>query len=104
MDRRRLQVWKAAAEGTRSRLATWCLLLRLGWVSASHAQPSSAKILALLSSPHVASHTRALLFVLPQAYAEGRFPPGTSSRDFVRLDASQRHSTADGWTPEETML
>jgi hypothetical protein len=45
-----------------------------------------------------------LLLLLLQASAEGRFPPGVSSKDFVRIDDSKRHNSADGWTPEETML
>jgi hypothetical protein len=32
------------------------------------------------------------------------FPPGCSSKDFVRLDASERHNSNDGWRPEETLL
>lgn len=39
-----------------------------------------------------------------QAYAQGRFPANTSSKDFVRIDDGKRHNSADGWTPEETML
>jgi hypothetical protein len=38
-----------------------------------------------------------------QAYAKGMLPPGYSSKDFVRIDDS-KHNSADGWTPEETML
>lgn len=52
---------------------------------------------------HTYTHTR-VPWLASQAFAEGRFPPGVSSKDFVRLDDSQRHSSADGWAPEETML
>jgi hypothetical protein len=45
-----------------------------------------------------------MLLLLLQAFAEGRFPPGVSSKDFVRIDDSKRRSSADGWTPEDTML
>eukprot|EP00775_Hariotina_reticulata_P005697 gene5697-5935_t len=40
----------------------------------------------------------------PAAFAEGRFPAGCSSRDFVRLDGTQRQPSSDDWRPEETML
>lgn len=40
----------------------------------------------------------------PAAYAEGRFPAGCSSRDFVRIDGSSRQTSSDGWRPEETLL
>lgn len=40
----------------------------------------------------------------PDAYAEGRFPPGCSSRDFIRLEGGSRTTSSDGWRPEETML
>ncbi len=45
----------------------------------------------------------AVLLPLAQAYAQGMFPPNTSSKDFIRIDGS-KHNSADGWTPEETML
>jgi hypothetical protein len=40
----------------------------------------------------------------PAAYAEGRFPPGCASRDFVRLEGCSRLPSSDGWRPEETLL
>ncbi|GMH38909.1 hypothetical protein BSKO_06807 [Bryopsis sp. KO-2023] len=40
----------------------------------------------------------------PQAYAEGRFPPGTSAKDFIRLDQSTGEPNADGWSQQETLL
>jgi hypothetical protein len=40
----------------------------------------------------------------PTAFAEGRFPAGCSSRDFVRVDGCDRQASSDGWRPEETML
>lgn len=51
----------------------------------------------------------------PQAYAEGRFPAGSTARDFVRVDGGAPpppRSTSvvggagagDGWTPSETLL
>jgi len=52
----------------------------------------------------LAIHTHADLFCSAQAFAEGRFPPGVSSKDFVRIDDSKRHNSSDHWTPEETML
>ncbi|GBF90677.1 hypothetical protein Rsub_02976 [Raphidocelis subcapitata] len=47
----------------------------------------------------------------PQAYAEGRFPPGTAASDFVRLEGGADASAPDTvgvsagkWTPQETLL
>lgn len=40
----------------------------------------------------------------PQAFAEGRFPPGCTAKDFVRLEARDQPLDADGWTPQETLL
>ena len=56
----------------------------------------------------------------PQAYAEGRFPPGCSAADFVRLEggadagapgsrggasgSSAAGTANNGWTPQETLL
>lgn len=40
----------------------------------------------------------------PQAFAEGRFPPGCSAKDFVRIDAKDQKEDATGWTPQETLL
>jgi SWI/SNF related-matrix-associated actin-dependent regulator of chromatin subfamily C len=50
----------------------------------------------------------------PQAFAEGRFPPGISARDFILIDATgsiaARASGApisvgdDGWSDQETLL
>eukprot|EP00803_Ostreobium_quekettii_P007065 evm.model.scf_1407.2 EVM.evm.TU.scf_1407.2 scf_1407:7799-21268(+) len=40
----------------------------------------------------------------PQAYAEGRFPPGTSAKDFVRIEQDNEEVDAAGWTQQETLL
>ena len=40
----------------------------------------------------------------PQAYADGRFPPGCSSKDFVRVAATDPVHDASGWSDEETLL
>lgn len=47
----------------------------------------------------------------PQAYAEGRFPPGCSAADFVRLEGGADYYSPDAaaaaggrWTPQETLL
>jgi hypothetical protein len=49
---------------------------------------------------HTHTHTRARA----QAYGDGRFPAGCTSRDFVRVAASERQLSSDGWQPEETLL
>ena len=36
----------------------------------------------------------------PEAYAEGRFPPGCTSRDFVRIDRKALQPGEDGWSHE----
>lgn len=46
----------------------------------------------------------------PQAFAEGRFPPGCNECDFVRLEGGADHNAPDAaaaaskWTPQETLL
>jgi len=46
----------------------------------------------------------------PQAFAEGRFPPGCSAADFIRLEGGADPNNPDGaaaagkWTPSETLL
>lgn len=39
-----------------------------------------------------------------QAYAEGRFPPGTSAKDFIRVEATSATADATGWSAQETLL
>ena len=36
----------------------------------------------------------------PAAFAEGRFPPGCSAKDFVRLDAAADATDAVCWYPK----
>lgn len=41
----------------------------------------------------------------PQAFAEGRFPPGCSSKDFIRLTATDVvPDLSSGWSDQETLL
>jgi SWI/SNF related-matrix-associated actin-dependent regulator of chromatin subfamily C len=40
----------------------------------------------------------------PQAYAEGRFPPGCAAKDFVRVTAADAVPDPSGWSPQETLL
>jgi SWI/SNF related-matrix-associated actin-dependent regulator of chromatin subfamily C len=45
----------------------------------------------------------------PQAFAEGRFPPGCCAADFVRLQGGADYGAPDAaaagkWTPQETLL
>ncbi len=41
----------------------------------------------------------------PEAYAQGRFPPGMASKDFVRITHRSLHERDDsGWTVQETLL
>ncbi|KAL0051641.1 hypothetical protein WJX82_011053 [Trebouxia sp. C0006] len=40
----------------------------------------------------------------PAAYADGRFPPGCSSKDFVRIDQAELQAQPQDWSDEETLL
>jgi SWI/SNF related-matrix-associated actin-dependent regulator of chromatin subfamily C len=42
----------------------------------------------------------------PQAFAEGRFPPGTAAKDFVRIDGASAAAgaAAGGWSEQEEVL
>ncbi|CAL8469788.1 g9330 [Coccomyxa elongata] len=40
----------------------------------------------------------------PEAFAEGRFPPGCTARDFIRIDAAQPSENPKEWTDQETLL
>ncbi|GAB4819040.1 hypothetical protein N2152v2_006086 [Parachlorella kessleri] len=40
----------------------------------------------------------------PRGRSEGRFPPGCTAKDFVRLDARQAAPDPSGWTDQETLL
>lgn len=40
----------------------------------------------------------------PRAFAEGRFPPGTAAKDFVKIDAAAAAPKDGGWTDQETLL
>ncbi|KAL6780553.1 hypothetical protein ACKKBF_B12650 [Auxenochlorella protothecoides x Auxenochlorella symbiontica] len=40
----------------------------------------------------------------PLAYAEGRFPPGCTAKDFVRLEEDAAPPDPSGWTNEEQLL
>lgn len=42
--------------------------------------------------------------ICPAAYAEGRFPPGCSSKDFIRITANEAVPDASGWSDQETLL
>jgi len=42
--------------------------------------------------------------ICPTAFIEGRFPPGCSSKDFIRVAATDAVSDNSGWTDQETML
>jgi SWI/SNF related-matrix-associated actin-dependent regulator of chromatin subfamily C len=40
-----------------------------------------------------------------RAFADGRFPSGTSAKDFVKVkDKSHASASSDGWTSQETLL
>jgi SWI/SNF related-matrix-associated actin-dependent regulator of chromatin subfamily C len=40
----------------------------------------------------------------PRAFSEGRFPPGTCAKDFIRIDPSSATTSASGWSDQETLL
>ena len=40
----------------------------------------------------------------PKAYAEGRFPPGTAAKDFVKIEGCGAKDDASGWNEQETLL
>jgi SWI/SNF related-matrix-associated actin-dependent regulator of chromatin subfamily C len=40
----------------------------------------------------------------PQAFAEGRFPPGTCSKDFIKIDSKVSKSKHSGWSDQEQLL
>ena len=40
----------------------------------------------------------------PQAFAEGRFPPGTCSKDFIKIDTKASKSKGAGWSDQEHLL
>lgn len=40
----------------------------------------------------------------PQAFAEGRFPPGTCSKDFIKIDAKSSKGKNHGWSDQEHLL
>jgi SWI/SNF related-matrix-associated actin-dependent regulator of chromatin subfamily C len=42
--------------------------------------------------------------ICPTAFIEGRFPPGCSSKDFIRVAATDAVPDQSGWTDQETML
>jgi SWI/SNF related-matrix-associated actin-dependent regulator of chromatin subfamily C len=42
--------------------------------------------------------------ICPTAFTEGRFPPGCSSKDFIRVAATDAIPDNSGWTEQETML
>ena len=42
--------------------------------------------------------------ICPVAYAEGRFPPGCSSKDFIKVAANEAVPDASGWSDQETLL
>lgn len=42
--------------------------------------------------------------ICPAAFIEGRFPPGCSSKDFIRVAATDPVPDNSGWTEQETML
>lgn len=60
---------------------------------------------------HVAGSTHLLQFSScwfvpppPLPLAEGKFPPGMSARDFIRLEAADAVPDDSGWTDQETLL
>jgi SWI/SNF related-matrix-associated actin-dependent regulator of chromatin subfamily C len=40
----------------------------------------------------------------PKAFAEGRFPPGTCAKDFIKIDKSSVKARQSGWSDQETLL
>lgn len=40
----------------------------------------------------------------PQAFAEGRFPPSCSAKDFIKIDTRAQQADASGWSAQETLL
>ncbi|KAL3142735.1 hypothetical protein ABBQ38_003035 [Trebouxia sp. C0009 RCD-2024] len=40
----------------------------------------------------------------PAAYADGKFPPGCSSKDFVRIDQADFQTQPQEWSDQETLL
>lgn len=40
----------------------------------------------------------------PKAFAEGRFPPGTCAKDFVKIDKASAKARQSGWSDQETLL
>ncbi|PSC72177.1 swi snf complex [Micractinium conductrix] len=44
------------------------------------------------------------LDLCPTCFKEGKFPPGMSARDFVRLEAADAVPDGSGWTDQETLL
>jgi len=42
--------------------------------------------------------------ICPLAYAEGRFPPGCSAKDFVKVTATDPVRDDSGWSDQETLL
>lgn len=49
--------------------------------------------------------TRPNIDLCHQAYSEGRFPAGTSSKDYIKIDSSQPATTdGTGWSEQETLL
>lgn len=40
----------------------------------------------------------------PAAYADGKFPPGCSSRDFVKIDQAEFQTQPEDWSDQETLL
>ena len=44
------------------------------------------------------------IYLCPEAFAEGRFPAGLSSRDFARITHRAHHERDSQWTAQETLL
>ncbi|KAL4441240.1 hypothetical protein ABPG77_011477 [Micractinium sp. CCAP 211/92] len=44
------------------------------------------------------------LDLCPKCFKEGKFPPGMSARDFIRLEAADAVPDNSGWTDQETLL
>ena len=42
--------------------------------------------------------------ICPEAYADGKFPPGCSAKDFIRVTATDAVADASGWSQPETLL
>jgi SWI/SNF related-matrix-associated actin-dependent regulator of chromatin subfamily C len=40
----------------------------------------------------------------PRAFAEGRLPPGTAAKDFIKIDKQSAKQNASGWSDQETLL